>query len=406
MSVVLDVYLHQQKVGQLFMKSRDMHFCYDEAYLNSVGAMPISVALPLQSHLFDDGPTRPFFSGLLPDEDLKRRVAKYLHISAKNNIGMLEAIGRECAGAISFYPQGERPITCEQHIKYLSQQQLADMLILLRRRPLLVGEDDVCLSLAGAQDKVAVVFKGDKLGLAQGGMPTSHILKPEIRDLRDSVENEFFCMRLAGKVGIDVPNIQMMTCDDNTFLLIERYDRILDSKKQLRRLHQEDFCQALSVLPEYKYENEGGPGIADCIALIKSHSSRPAVDLREFMRRVVFNYLIGNADAHAKNFSFLYKDGATRLTPAYDLLSTTIYPGLTDKMAMKIGGKYRPELICKRHWYKLVEDTQTAARAMDSILQEMSQSIVTKAEQLQQELKLDISPIIALIQKRASRLSK
>jgi len=195
------------------------------------------------------------------------------------------------------------------------------------------------------------------------------------------------------------------------YLLVERYDRRWQGNDVIR-LHQEDFCQALSIQPENKYEREGGPGISTCLDEIQKHSVEPLPDRIAFLNIVIFNYLIGNADAHGKNFSLLYEEGKPSLAPAYDLLSTAVYPELATKMAMKIGGKYDPGEVDLRHWHRLVPATAGARHALEKTLRDLAARTLDQATKLHAELKAEnvISPILdsilSLIKKRATRLGK
>ena len=253
---------------------------------------------------------------------------------------------------------------------------------------------------------------GDKLALMRGGAPTTHILKTLISDrhaVTDSVHNELFCLMLAARCGLSVPHAEMRRTPRQPYLLVKRYDRTSQDNAPVR-LHQEDFCQALSVPPENKYEREGGPGISACLDSIQKHSVEPLPDRIEFLNIVIFNYLIGNADAHGKNFSLLYDKGRPRLAPAYDLLSTAVYPELARKMAMKIGGKYEPDEVYLRHWHRLVPDTAGARNAVEKNLAEMAETTLDQATKLHDELKKEnitspiLDSIVALIKKRSARL--
>lgn len=206
--------------------------------------------------------------------------------------------------------------------------------------------EDIRISLAGVQDKLAVVVNpSGRIGLPRGTTPSTHILKPASTERRGRrgdrlaypalVANEAMCLTLARHAGIEVPELQVLNVDDEPALLIARYDRRgLDGR--LVRLHQEDFCQALGIPSRQKYEADGGPGLGQALDLIRRYSSQVVEDTDAFVDRVAFNYLIGNCDAHAKNFSLLYARDGTRLSPAYDLLSTEVYDHLSRKMAMSI----------------------------------------------------------------------
>ena len=384
---ILDVYLHGRFAGKLSQeKSGSLSFDYVTDYFADKRP-PLSVSMPLAKDTFLDSIARPFFSGLLPDDLVRENLAKFLGVSDKNSFALLDAIGGECAGAVALYHEGRMPpeeTATEPEI--LDEKRLGEILDLLKRRPLLAGENDLRLSLAGAQDKLAVGVIDGKVALLKGSTPTSHILKPLIDRVEDSVHNEFFCLTLAARLGVPAAKADIGFANGVPYLLVERYDRVLDHGKRIR-LHQEDFCQALSIPPEKKYEREGGPTVVDCLRLLENHSARPAADKLTFIHLLVFNYLVGNADCHGKNFSLLYGPDGLRLAPAYDLMSTAIYPNIQKKTAMKIGGEYAPELIFRRHWHRLVLDTATARKALDREINEIASVLQAKASELSMELR-------------------
>ncbi len=381
MSHTLDVYLHNKLTGKLTQnKSGTLSFQYDTDYVKNKHNPAISVSMPIQTEMYEGNSVKAFFSGFLPDDIVRHRLARYLGISEKNAFGFLEVIGGECAGALSLYPEGQIPYKVQAtDIESLDDKKLREILELLKRRPLLVGVEDIRLSLAGAQDKIAVTVKNGQIALCKGTSPTTHILKPVILGIKDSVHNELFCMRLAQLLDIDVPQTDIGWAGETPYFLVERYDRVRTQDNVVTRLHQEDFCQALSVMPELKYEREGGPKIANCLEILHIYSATPAVDRLAFIERVIFNYLIGNADAHGKNFSLLYKKVAPTLAPAYDLLSTAVIPDVSVKMAMKIGGKYDPDKVFLRHWYQLVPETTVAKRNLEKQLFKMAESCLERA---------------------------
>ena len=344
---------------------------------------------------------------------MRHRLARYLGISESNVFSLLETVGGECAGAVSLYPSGTKfPEESEGDVEILDEKRLSKILRLLEQRPLLAEYDGLRMSLAGAQDKIAVSLKDGKITLVKGTAPTTHILKPAIGDLKDTVQNELFCMRLAQLVGIEAPEVEAGWSDDTPYLLIERYDRVTDQEGLTKRLHQEDFCQALGIAPDTRYEREGGPNMSRCMEVLREHSLRPAADQLDFLKRIVFNYLIGNADAHAKNFSLLYRARKPELAPSYDLLSTAVYPQLSSKMAMRIGKKYDPEKIFPRDWHKLVPDTAVARKNLDELLVSTARSCLENAPALRNSLEKETvrSPIFAdicsVIEKRAKLVER
>jgi serine/threonine-protein kinase HipA len=409
---ILDVYLHEQFVGKLRQGNAGfLQFQYDEAYLVASSPVAVSLSLPLQLALHEGQNVRAFFSGLLPDDIARHKLARYLGVSEKNSFALLEAIGGECAGALALYPTGQTPpLPKADDTEKLDDKALREILNLLKQRPLMAGNDNVRLSLAGTQDKLAVSVVDDVIALVKGSTPTTHILKPMIGDIKDSVQNELFCLRLANFLKIETPHADIRWVGETPYYLIERYDRQLTPKGDLIRLHQEDFCQALGILPEFKYEREGGPTIAQSLTLLQNYSGRPAADRLAFLQRVIFNYLIGNSDAHGKNFSFLYMSKEPILAPAYDLLCTTVYPQLSNKMAMKIGGQYDPMSVLLRYWHCLVPDTAAAKKALNKELIKMAKECLDQVKILKKEFQQQgvvssiFEEIIAVIKIRASMI--
>ena len=355
---------------------------------------------------------RPFFSGLLPDEAARQRLAGALGISAGNVFGLLEVIGGECAGALSLYRAGQTPPRSDDDdVEALSPARLEEVLGKLRERPLLGGEEGVRLSLAGAQDKLAVCVEGETIGLAKGGRPTTHILKPFIQALDGTVENELFCLRLATRLKLPVPEVQMRRAGAIPFLLVERYDRSKHENGTITRLHQEDFCQALSVPPELKYEDEGGPGTERSLNLIGQATARPAVDRLSFIRMLILHYLVGNADAHGKNYALLYRGKAPDLAPLYDpVVCTAAYPGLAKRLAMAIGGRSVPDTIQLQQWLTLVPAARGAQRLLVKNIKELAERIRSEADTLLVDLQNTgithpiFKAVRAIVETRASHL--
>jgi serine/threonine-protein kinase HipA len=402
MSRTLDVYLHETLAGTLEQSPEGtLRFTYDPDYLQITGPV-ISVSMPLREQPYDDFVARPFFSGLLPDERARRRLAASLGVSEQNAFGLLEIIGGECAGALSLIPQGQSlPEFLIEEAEILSTEQLTDVLHILRDRPLLGGEQGVRLSLAGAQDKLAVAVQDGQIILPRDGRPTTHILKPFIEGLDGTVENELFCMTLARRLGFDAPKVTRGLAGDTPYILVERYDRKYQSDGTIQKLHQEDFCQALSIAPELKYEQEGGPGTAKAQALIQAHTRRPAADRLTFQRLLIYHYLVGNADAHAKNYALLYGTSTPDLAPLYDVICTTAYPRLAKKMAMKIGGRNKADTLQLKNWQALVPETRAAQKLLSSELSKLAQKINPAATELMSELAENgiTHPILSRVQK-------
>ena len=384
MTKTLDVYLHREFVGRLIQDNHGLLlFEYDENWLNNPDAIALSISLPLRNQQFRGKECKGFFGGILPEESRRRQIAKNLGISARNDYSMLEQIGGECAGAVTFIPGGQPLSETDHQYRELSDADLSRILRELPHRPLMAGEAGVRLSLAGAQDKIAVYVKEDRVSLPLGGAPSTHILKPAIERFEGVVFNEAVCMKLASAVGIPTAEVEFRQVEDIDYLMINRYDRRTHETSEgtrSKRLHQEDFCQALGIPSEKKYQGEGGPGLKQCFALLRNVSRIPLIDLQRLLDAVIFNVLIGNHDAHAKNFSLLYgertegKRSDIRLAPLYDLVSTVYYPELTSNMAMTLGSEYRSDRLAKRHFEKFAEDAGLAKPIVVRRVTELAQS--------------------------------
>jgi serine/threonine-protein kinase HipA len=282
-------------------------------------------------------------------------------------------------------------------VEWLNEQQLMALLDELPRRPMLAGRDGIRLSLAGAQDKLPVVFDRQRIGLPKGGQPSTHILKPAIASVEDSVVNEGFCMALAQSVGMPTAKAQFFSVDDRHVLLVARYDRLEDADGRLVRIHQEDFCQALGVVPEMKYQNEGGPDLKSCFDLLRKATRPSAPQVLRLLDAVVFNALIGNHDAHAKNFSLLYAGAAPTLAPLYDLLSTAVYDHFTPKMTMKLGGKYKFSEVQARHWAQFADAAGLSKAQTRKRVLRLAQDLPTASRRLQASPAFADQPIVAKI---------
>ncbi len=347
----LEVWLLDAHMGALSQIDGRLSFSYAPDAVT-----PLSQSLPIQPGPFDDRATRPFFAGLLPEGGKRRQIAKTLQVSTQNDYALLDSLGGECAGAVTLLQTGQSPQAGDapREVRWLDHSQLLRVLDEMPLRPMRAGDDGLRLSLAGAQDKLPVVLDSDgvRIGLPLNGSPSTHILKPPISGAEGSVFNEAFCMALARVLKLDVASTHIQAIADGEqqrhYLLVERYDRQAGPPRL--RLHQEDFCQALGVVSEHKYQNEGGPGLAQAFALLRSATRPSAPHTLRLLDCVVFNALTGNHDAHGKNFSLLYTQAGAVLTPLYDALCTAVYPKLTDKMAMKIGSKYKFSQVQARHW--------------------------------------------------------
>lgn len=399
----LNVYLRGNRVGTLVSDRGRLQFCYTADYQSQTAAPPLAYTMPLRAEPYTGGEVVAFFSNLLPDESVRVRLAKYLGISPGNIFALLKRIGEDCAGAVSLVPPEREPKAhAAAEYRVLSETDAHAVLSALPERPLNVGAEDFHISGAGAQDKLVACVQNGKIVLPLNGTPSTHIIKPGITRFPESVFNEFYCMRLAKACRLSVAECSVLRVNSIPYYVTTRYDRVADNGA-IRRLHQEDFCQILGYEPGVKYESEGGPRLLQCFQLLRE-MALPASDIIEFLRRIIFIFLIGNGDAHAKNFSVLYTGLHGRLAPAYDLLSTAVYPNLPPKLAMKIEGRNHFDWITRSKLLRMGEKAGLNARLVnteiDKLLAILSKTLTLFSAKLQQ---LEPSPIYAEIQSGIER---
>lgn len=397
----LSVYLNSKPVGGLTQAaSGAITFSYDEAWLAWPSAMPVSISLPLTGEVFRGAPVINVFDNLLPDaEQVRRNVAERLGAPGTDAFSLLSVAGRDCVGALQFLPEGEMPGPVgEVRGDVLTEGEIAAMIRRLRVAPLGMEreDEDFRISIAGAQDKTALLKIGGQWRRPTGTTATTHILKPAIGvihigfDLADSVQNEFLCLRLCAAMGLEVAEAAIERFEDQTVLSVTRFDRLWTDDNRLLRLPQEDFCQALSVPPTQKYQRDGGPGILTILERLKE-SDRPAEDRRAFLKAQMAFWLIGATDGHAKNFSIAHRPGGGfKLTPLYDILSAQ---PLADagtlrrnrfKMAMPVGrsNHYRMDEIQRRHFSEASDAAGLPIGTVDAICKEFQADVPGALDQI------------------------
>ncbi len=425
MSRQLDVWLQGSHVGTLTQTDGRLGFGYAPSWIApGAGGVPLSQSLPLRAEPFDDRAARPFFAGLLPEEDKRRLVAQVLQVSRQNDFGLLDGLGGECAGAVTLLEPGQTPspvVASASDVRWLDEPALLRLLSDLPHRPMMAGEEGLRLSLAGAQDKLPVVVDSTsdpaRIGLPLHGSPSTHILKPAIAAADGSVFNEAFCMTLAAALKLNAAPVQIRRVADQSVLLVKRYDRQPGGDAlHPSRLHQEDFCQALGIPPEHKYQNEGGPDLAQCFELLRRATRPSAPHLLRLLDAVVFNALIGNHDAHGKNFSLLYNTGSSGLTatlaPMYDALCTAVYPGLTAKMAMKLGSKYKFDEVMARHWEQFAREAGLSPAQVRKRILDLAARLPSLAQRTHTQFQAQgmdhpiLSGIVSLVAQRCEQTTR
>lgn len=394
----LDIYLNGRLVGQLNKQSSGaVDFTYDADWLDWEHAIPVSRSLPLREDRYLGDPVIAVFDNLLPDNDtIRRRLAERVGAGGVDPFNLLSVIGRDCVGALQFLPEGEEPAdTSIIEGKPLTKKAIANLIRGLEAAPLGLDIDaDFRISIAGAQEKTALLYHEGKWRKPIGTTPTTHIFKPVIGqlpnglDLSHSVENEFLCMQLTHALGLETANTKMQMFDDQKVLVVERFDRLWTRDGRLLRLPQEDFCQALSVPPTLKYESEGGPSIIDCLTMLKE-SDTPLEDQRAFLKAHIVFWMLQATDGHAKNFSvFLSPGGRFRMTPLYDVLS--VAPSYAAgqlqrkdlRLAMAVGDKryYRLHQILPRHFVQTAKKAGLPEGIVDEIFANLEKTIPSAIE--------------------------
>jgi serine/threonine-protein kinase HipA len=337
----------------------------------------------------------PFLWGLLPDNaNVLDQWGRRFHVSPRDAFAMLANVGEDCAGAVQFVqPEHLNTILGRKppQIDWLDDAAIAARLRTLRadhsawRMPRDTGQ----FSLAGAQPKTALLFENGCWGVPSGRVPTTHILKPPTGDLDGHVENEHFCLELARVLGLPVADSRIVHFQDEVAIVVERYDRIRTGAG-LRRVHQEDMCQALAIPPTRKYQNEGGPGIREIVELLTTNSTNAPEDVATFLDSIAFNWLIAGTDAHAKNYALLIgAEGRVRLAPLYDVASVLPYPAIDiekAKLSMKLGGEYRLRNINLHHWRKLVKELRLDSDAVIHRADDLARRLRDHVSEIQQRM--------------------
>lgn len=331
-------------------------FSYEASWLMMAAAFPLSIALKLKEGLYRGKAVEAFFENLLPEGSQRRQLEVLAGLPEGDDIAFLKRFGEDCAGAltISVNPEATTPIDANRRPAVSVSFDDIERAIVEGLPIQSILDDDGELppfSLAGAQAKFPCILRDGAIIMPRDGEPTTHIIKLPIRageKLLDSVQNEFLCMRLAAAAGLNIPNIKLIG-EKIPLFVIERFDR-LQNPSHTKRLHTQDFCQALGRLSREKYERHGGPSFADCYRLLADESSEIAHDQIAILEWLAYNLVVGNNDSHAKNLSFLLHEGGLRLAPSYDLVCTTIYKQYNDYFAFKIGEttswqKIRPDSI-------------------------------------------------------------
>lgn len=359
--------LDGKEVGRVHKDARGrVTFVYDDQWRNVPEAYPLSLSMPIAAKEHGRSAVEAFLWGLLPDnEQILARWAAKFQVSARNVLALISHVGEDCAGAVQFVtPERLEAIRSgkEDKVEWLDESEVARRLRLLRedhaawRLPRDTGQ----FSLAGAQPKTALLLQKDRWGIPSGRIPTTHILKPPTGHFDGHAENEHVCLMLARNLGLPAAESKVRRFKGEVAIVVVRYDR-QQKGNDIIRVHQEDICQALGITPTKKYQNEGGPSAANIVDLLRTYSTDRDTDIETFVTALGFNWLIAGTDAHAKNYSLLLNGPDVRLAPLYDIASILPYEAVDlheAKLAMKIGGEYKLDLIGLRQWQKFAREVR------------------------------------------------
>jgi serine/threonine-protein kinase HipA len=414
----LNIFLNSRLVGQLRRESSGaISFQYDRSWIEWPHAIPVSLSLPIRQQEYTGAPVIAVFENLLPDNvSLRRKIAARARAEGTDAYSLLGAIGHDCVGALQFLPIESRPDPAGAVDGIpVGEREITDILDNLATAPLGITEDESFrISIAGAQEKTALLFWNKRWYKPRGTTATTHILKPSIGrlpngiDLTHSVENEYLCLEILNALGIPAASAEMASFGDKRVLVVERFDRLWTADGRLLRLPQEDCCQALSVPPNLKYESDGGPGVENILQLLQG-SDDPVADQRSFLKANVFFWLLGATDGHAKNFSvFLSPGGRFHLTPLYDVISAQ--PSVDAKqilwrqfrLAMAVGSKrhYKIQWIAPRHFFESAKKSGVGSKAVSDIIQELRDTAFREVDSVVSGLPKDFpEPVAVSIQR-------
>jgi serine/threonine-protein kinase HipA len=398
----LSVWMYGKLIGSLSQQRNIFSFTYTPEALTPIMGLPLlSVSMLSQPIPYKGKVPRAFFDGLLPEGESRRMIAHDFNIKEENIFGLLKVLGRDCAGALVIVPEGEVPDE-EGVPEPITDSKVAELIRNLHFAPLGVDEK-VRVSLAGMQGKLLLARIDDGWGLPVNGAPSTHIIKPPHSTFPNMVYNEAFCMRIAHHLGVLTAEVEIEKFEGLPALVVKRYDRVHDNTNQVIRLHQEDFCQAHALSGIHKYEEKGGPSLQNC-AKILSDWSEEAAQLECLLDIVTLNVLVGNGDAHAKNFSLIHQDSMhRRLAPAYDVISTIWYEGVSTIPGMFVNGNKNIKNTTKDD---LIQEAISWGMPHYNAIARVNQ-LLSKAEEAVIKAASEIEPppeLVEMLQTRARRI--
>jgi len=413
----LNVFYENEFVGKLIRDDELIYsFSYSDSWLESENVFQLSLAIPLQKKIYGNKVTLSFFENLLPEGEA--RVALEKTQNTTSTYDFLKMFGKDCAGAIIVSEDESSPFDSKSDNKEIRVEMSEIYNAIDEKRTVaevIADLDPGYLSIAGAQDKFPAIYKEGEFYLPTNSLPTTHIIKVPIyrSGVKESVYNEYYCMKLARSVGLDVANCTVLDHKDHPLYVTERYDREAGNKI-VKRLHQQDFCQAQGVVSDNKYEAKGGPTLKNNYQLIKSNVvfSKRSKALFDYLDWISFNLLIGNNDSHSKNISFLLKDGKIVMAPFYDLLCTAIYPKLKRDFSFTIGDRDDASRVGRNQFDLVDKSLDLKIGTMSERVKNMSEKLMANKDLVAEEINKElpnariVTRISELIQKRCKSLKR
>ncbi|MDC1174877.1 type II toxin-antitoxin system HipA family toxin [Bacteriovoracaceae bacterium] len=390
----LNIFFETKKVGTLYRDEELVYsFSYSEQWLKEEQAFQLSLAMPLQTESFGNKVTLSFFENLLPEGEARDVLEKSQDFSGTYEL--LKNFGQDCAGAIIISPSEESPFRKMKEDSKVKIKMTEIFKAIEEKRSVaevVANQGSGYLSIAGAQDKFVAIYEKGEFYLPKNGQPTTHIIKVPIyhSGVKESVYNEYYCMRLAKLVGFNVPKCEVLDDANHPLFVIERYDR--EVGEYVKRIHQQDFCQAQGFVSDEKYEAKGGPSLKNNFNLIKSNVTinQRSKALFDYLDWVCFNLLIGNNDSHSKNISLLLSEGKIELAPFYDLLCTAIYPKLKRNFSFKIGDRDDVSRVGKKQFDMVDSNLGLKEGTMAQKALEMSNKLLAVKDDLVKETKKEL----------------
>lgn len=366
-------------------------FTYDEVWRHHPSAFPLSLSMPLAALQHQDHVVDAFLWGLLPDNpETLQGWGRRFNVSPRSAFSLIGHVGADCAGAVQFLAEDPEASPTQDEVEWLDETDVGHRIdaVLRDLSATRLAGDEGQFSLAGAQEKIGLLFDGERWGLPTGRIPTTHILKVGLRNMTGHAANEVYCMRLARAAGIETAEVNVRAFGGHHVVVATRYDRTRASDPaSITRIHQEDFCQALGLHPDLKYEKEGGPGAVEILELLATNATDPERERLRFLAMLAFNWIIGGTDAHAKNYSILIKvGGRVELAPFYDVANLLPYPDRYNphktRMAMRIGKEYLLDRIGTRQWRALAEKAHLSAQTIAAVILVLTARITEHAEEV------------------------